>query len=31
MSDIKMSNIPQMNINRMVDTLSDAYCAVIAH
>lgn len=31
MSDIKMSNIPQMNINRMVDTLSDAYCAVIEH
>ena len=30
MSDIKLSNIPQMNINRMVDTLSDAYCAVIA-
>ena len=31
MSDIKMSNIPQMNINRMVDTLSDAYCTVIEH
>ena len=29
MSDIKLANIPQMNINRIVDTLSGAYCAVI--
>ena len=29
MSDVKLANIPSMNVNRVIDTLSDAYCAVI--
>ena len=29
MSDVKLANIPSMNVNRLIDTLSDAYCAVI--
>lgn len=29
MSDVKMTNIPSMNVNRIIDTLSDAYCAII--
>ena len=29
MSDVKMTNIPSMNVNRLIDTLSEAYCALI--
>ena len=29
MSDVKMMNIPSMNVNRLIDTLSEAYCALI--
>lgn len=29
MSDGKLTNIPSMNVGRIVDTLCDAYCAVI--
>lgn len=29
MSDTKMTNIPSMNINSIITTLSDAYCAII--
>lgn len=29
MSDVKMTNIPSMNVNRIVETLSEAYCAII--
>lgn len=29
MSDIKMSNIPSMNVGKAVDILSGAYCAII--
>lgn len=29
MSDVKLTNIPSMNVNRIVDTLSEAYCALI--
>ena len=29
MSDVKMVNIPAMNVGKIVDTLRDAYCAVI--
>lgn len=29
MGDMKMSNIPSMNVNRIVDALCDAYCAII--
>ena len=29
MSDVKMPNIPTMNVNRIIDTLRDAYCALI--
>lgn len=29
MSDVRMTNIPSMNVNRIIDTLSDAYCAII--
>ena len=29
MGDVKMTNIPSMNVNRIIDTLSEAYCAII--
>ncbi len=29
MSDIKMANIPSMNVGKMVEKLSSAYCAII--
>ena len=29
MSDIKMTNIPSMNVGKMVEKLSSAYCAII--
>ena len=29
MSDVKLANIPSMNINRIIDTLSESYCAII--
>lgn len=29
MNDVKMASIPSMNVNRIVDTLSDAYCAIL--
>ena len=29
MSDGKMTNIPSMNVSRIIDTLRDAYCAII--
>lgn len=29
MSDVKSANIPSMNINRIIETLSDAYCAIL--
>ena len=29
MSEAKMTNIPSMNVNRLIDTLSEAYCALI--
>ena len=29
MSDVKMPNIPSMNVNRIIDTLRNAYCAII--
>ena len=29
MSDVKLANIPQMNVNRIISTLKDAYCAII--
>lgn len=29
MSEAKLVNIPSMNVNRIIDTLSDAYCAII--
>ena len=29
MADTKMSNIPSMHINKIVDTLSNAYCTII--
>lgn len=31
MSDIKMTNIPSMNVGKMVEKLSSAYCAIIQH
>lgn len=29
MSDAKMTNIPSMNIGRIIDTLKEAYCAIL--
>lgn len=29
MADLKLTNIPSMNVNRIIDTLSEAYCAII--
>ncbi|MBE6958023.1 MAG: ATP-binding protein [Ruminococcaceae bacterium] len=29
MSDAKMVNIPSMNVGRIIETLKDAYCAII--
>ena len=29
MADVKMTNIPSMNVNRMVELLGDAYCTVL--
>ena len=29
MSEIKLSNIPSMEVGKLVDTLAKAYCAVI--
>lgn len=29
MSDVKLSNIPSMNVGRLIDSLSNAYCSVI--
>ena len=29
MSEAKLVNIPAMNVNRIIDTLSDAYCSII--
>ncbi len=29
MSDVKMTNIPSMNVGKMVEKLSDAYCTII--
>ena len=29
MSEVKLSNIPSMNVNKLITQLSDAYCAVI--
>lgn len=29
MSEAKLTNIPSMNVNRIIDTLTDAYCAII--
>ena len=29
MSDVKMTNIPSMNVNRLISTLEKAYCALI--
>lgn len=29
MSDIKMTNIPSMNVGKMVEKLSNAYCTMI--
>lgn len=29
MADMKLTNIPSMNVNRIIDTLSEAYCAII--
>ncbi len=29
MGDVKMTNIPSMNVNRIIDTLSDAYSTII--
>ena len=29
MGDVKLTNIPSMNVNRIIDTLSDSYCAII--
>lgn len=29
MSDIKMTNIPSMNVGKMVEKLSSAYCTII--
>lgn len=31
MSDIKMTNIPSMNVGKIVEKLSSAYCAIIQH
>lgn len=30
MSDVKISNVPSMNVNRIIDTLGSAYCKIIA-
>ena len=29
MSEAKLTNIPSMNVNRIIDTLADAYCSII--
>ena len=29
MADMKLTNIPSMNVNRIIETLSEAYCAII--